>query len=187
MYVQRDNEQLGLLQAIPIAISTYQSIHNLFSGGPSLDDRVKQRIAWTVQMAQAGSAMAAALVLGGSHEPSVNAAERQAWTDVLGAVPSQTMSIAQSRFPNGYWPSGQPDFYSDTGGAVHQTIVREVNNAGASNDANGTNTYGPPPGGSGTQGLPPVRTVAPFNWTPFFIAGGALAVMMAFSKPSRRR
>lgn len=187
MYADRNSDgQLGFLQAIPVAVSAVQSVERLFSGGPSLADRVKQRIAWTVQMAQAGSVLAAAIVLGGAHEQTVNASERQAWADVVSAVPPNTLQLAQARYPGGYWPVGQSDFYSDTTGATHQQITREVNSAAAANDADGTNVYAPTVTRP-VQGLPPSQTVAAFNWTPYLIAGGALALMTLFGQPSRRR
>lgn len=121
---------------------------------------------WTLQMAQQGSALAAALIVAAPSNVSGN--EATGWRALVSQIPAQVLAAANQLYPGGYWPVGQPDFYTDTTGATHTTIVAQVAAAHASTGAQpaissgATSTTGLVTGtGVGAVVLPTVTTTAP--------------------------
>jgi hypothetical protein len=105
-------------------------IGSLF-GSSSTDTARKTRVAWTLQEANAGSTLAAALIY--AAPANVAGDEAPYWRTALNSVRPDILAAAQTRYPQGYWPVGQPDFYTDVNGATHRQIVSEVSSAGGIN------------------------------------------------------
>lgn len=141
--------------------------------GAATDAARTAREQWTLQMAQQGSPLAAAIIVAAPNNVSGN--EASGWRSVLTQVPASVMALANQQYPGGYWPVGQPDFYTDTNGATHRTIVAQVQ---AATTANGVGTGAPlsiPSSVTSTTGaitgtgvgsgvlLPTVTTTAPMN------------------------
>lgn len=130
-------------------------LSNLFGGGAN--DRQRQaRAAWTLSEANQGSPLAAAII----REAPNNVANDEAgfWTAALSQVRQDILNAAQVKYPGDIWPKGQPDFFTDTNGATHRSIVAEVQAAGGS----------PTP-------MTPSNTSGPYYMTPTSAPGGRIS------------
>lgn len=169
----------ALIPGSGVFVGTGLSFLNSFFGGGA-DDARKKRAAWTLQEANQGSPTAAALIV--AAPDNVANDEAPFWRAALAQVNPQILAYSTQLYPFGLWPKGQPDFYTDVGGATHQQILKEVSGAGGISSSPATVSS------QGTA-LPPMQTTAPFNWTPIWIAGGlgAIAVGFAVTRPRGRR
>lgn len=141
----------------------------LFGGA---DDARKQRVAWTLAQANAGSPTAAALIVAAPENVADD--EKGFWRTAFTQIDPTVLSLSTRLYPFGLWPKGQPDFYSDVNGQTHRAIVSEVNQVNQT-----------PPVPSSTT-LPGMRSTAPFNWTPILIGGGLTLGAIAFAGRRRR-
>lgn len=122
-------------------------LSNLFGGGAN--DRQRQaRAAWTLSEANQGSPLAAAIIV--AAPANVANDEAPFWRSAHDAVRPDMLSAATMQYPGGFWPKGQPDFFTDTNGATHRAIVAEVQSAG----------------GTPTPVLSPSTTSGPYLMTP---------------------
>jgi hypothetical protein len=160
------------------AIGIISSLSSLF-GGSATDAARLKRVQWTLDMAKQRSRTAVAIILAAPLNTSGN--EHAMWTAVLPAVPADLLAAVRAETPNGWWPSGQPDFFTDVGGPTHTTIVAEARAAGGTGFATVSTTAAP----AGGSSLPGMTTTAPFNYTPWLIGGAALVGVFALSR--RRR
>jgi hypothetical protein len=110
------------------------------AGGATTDAARQQRVTWTLQQAQQGSPLAAALIV--AAPANVGTSEAAMWRAALAQVPDVVLSSADAQYPGGFWPTGQPDFYTDTSGQTHRTIVSQVAGAGRVGLAVGTAVAG---------------------------------------------
>lgn len=106
------------------AVSNLEGLISHFTGGAATDASRQARVNWTVQAAQRGSVLAAEIILAGPANTGGN--ERPMWTTAAGKIPATVLNQAMQISPSGWWPSGQPDFYTDINGATHQQILQQV-------------------------------------------------------------
>lgn len=100
------------------------ALDKIFHGGAATDAGRQARADWTELAAKNGSPTAAALIVAAPANVGPN--EDAMWTRALSRVPADVLQQAYAMFPSGYWPEGQPDFYTDVSGPTHRQIMSEV-------------------------------------------------------------
>jgi hypothetical protein len=154
-------------------------ISNLFGGGSKGDSSTvaqerETRVSWTYQQAVQGSPLAAALIMAGAANDPTYASYWNSALQQLAQSNPDVLAAARATYPAGYWPVGQPDFYTDVTGETHTQVLTEVLQAGGTQLASSTS-------------LSPMLTTAGYNYTPLLIAGGlGLAALLIFNGRRRR-
>src|SRR5581483_981054 len=186
-------EVLGSVVGGPVGTvvgSASGSIVTRVFGGAGVDAARQERANWTLQMAINGSILAAEIIIAAPANVSNN--EAGMWRDALSHVPANVLAAANDATGGlGWWPSGQPDFYTDTNGPTHRTILAQVQAAGASvptlpppTTLATTTAVGnvPPPQTSGgsAQQLPTVNVTAPRSTASLalYIGGGLVLLLL---------
>lgn len=141
------------------------------TGGAKTDAARLQRVNWTVQQAQRGSVLAAEIILGAPAKVGSN--ERAMWTAAASKIPQSVLQQAMSLSPGGWWPDGQPDFYTDVNGSTHQQIMQQVNAASQTAVAVGSAV---------STGVRAVTQVPAWLWV-----GGLAVAGFAFAGGRRKR
>jgi hypothetical protein len=100
------------------------------------------------------------------------------WTAVVPAVPADLLAAARAAPP--FWGAGQPDYFTDVNGPIHQQIVAEVQAAGGTGFSS-TSSSSP-----NTNMLPAMTSTAAFNFTPWLIGGGLAAGALLLTRRGRR-
>lgn len=135
------------------------AMNQLTHGGAATDQQRETRVTWTLKEANAGSPLAAALII--AAPANVGSNEARQWQAALSQVNPAVLAQAYQAYPSGFWPEGQPDFYTDIGGPTHQQILREaasgnpIANAAAAGVAGVVNTM------TTAVGLGPTKQVSP--------------------------
>lgn len=155
------------------------TLSHLFGGNATDAARLK-RVNWTGDMARQRSMTASRIIVAGPFNTSGN--EHQMWTAMLPAIPADLLAAVRAENPNGWWPVGQADFFTDVNGATHTQIVNEARAAGGTGFSTVSTTATPTSGST----LPGMTTTAPFNYTPWLIGGAAVVGVLALSSRRRR-
>lgn len=161
-------------------------------GGAGVDRQRQDRVNWTLQQAINGSITAGEIIIAAPQNVSGNEADM--WTRALSQVPSNVLATANNLTQGqGWWPAGQPDFYTDVNGSTHQQIVAEVRASGnpTTQIAPQTTPTSVTQQGQQAQPLPAVRTIAAApasSSSLWYIVGGVvLLVVVAFVVLRHRR
>lgn len=166
----------GANAIVPGAGTAISTLQRLFGGGSATDAQRLQRVNWTLGMARQRSTTAVAIILAGPSNTSGN--EHQMWTTVLPEVPADLLASVRASMPNGWWPVGQADFFTDVNGATHTQIVNEARAAGGTGFVS---TSSPT-----ATALPGVTTTAGFNYVPWVLGGAAVLGVVVLSRRRRR-
>lgn len=156
---------------------------NIFNPGKSRDEQRLARANYFRDSAIAGSVTAARYVLGGEQNTGGNEIPyyQQAWS----MIAAQRPDVANEAESQGAkWAAGIPD----PGGT--QSMVNDVKaDLAALGQAAPTNAPTAPTAPTTQRAalLPPMQSTAPYNWTPWFIAGGlGLAAVALLPRGGRR-
>lgn len=106
------------------AVSNLEGLLSSVTGGAATDASRQARVNWTVQAAQRGSVLAAEIIMAGPANTA--GTERTMWATAAGKIPATVLAQASAISPSGWWPSGQPDFYTDVNGPTHTQILSQV-------------------------------------------------------------
>ncbi len=161
----------------PIVAVGASLLGNLF-GGAGRDAQRQARVDWFNAAAHQNppSVIAARVLLGGITNTAGN--ESPMWQRAVQSLQGSSV-LAQAEALGPYWDSSDDDSSSKMRARV-ETELMQLQQAGGSD-----NSTGMPSSSTRAQMLPAMQTTAPFNWTPFVIAGGLGAAALLFS--SRRR
>lgn len=165
-------------------------------GGSARDKQRQARTAWTLSEANQGSPLAAAVIV--AAPANVANDEAPFWTAALSQVRQDILNAANAKYPNGYWPVNQPDFYTDQNGPTHRAIVAEVQQAGgiptpvtstssSSGSLIATPSYYPTPATAGYPYASAGLSSSLLNGKTLAIGAAALAIGYALTRPQARR
>lgn len=150
---------------LSIGQSVGSSLVGAITGNTATDRARATREAWTLQMAQQGSPTAAAIIIAAPSNVSGN--ESGGWRGELSQIPAAVLAAAQSIYgPSGWWPKGQPDFYTDLAGPTHTKIVAEVASAALSSGPSTAPPLTLPSSSTSTTGLITGTGVGPISSAP---------------------
>jgi hypothetical protein len=169
----------------PIVAVGISVLNSLFSGNQDAARLAREQ--WFEQAAKQRSPTAARVMIGGTtNTASHEIPFYQAGIQRLLADPSSAPTMQAALAVGGYWDSTD----NATSDKMRALIENELEQLATTIP---TTPSGPVPGAAGgrAQQLPPVVTRAPFNWTPYLLAGAAgvvaLFVVPRIIAPSRRR
>jgi hypothetical protein len=190
MYARRAT--LGWVAAIPVAYSALMTTEKLLFGAGAARDQVRDaRAAWFTQAALLGSLTSARILIAGLTKTGGVTKEIERYNNGIAQVrasgPDGADLMARAQQAGGFWIDGD----NETSDQMRAAVTRELQamdvDPGTMPNTSTASTGGPmmPP----AQGLPAVRTNAPFNWTPYLLVGGAvgLALLVANTGSKRKR
>jgi hypothetical protein len=190
MYARRQ-PALGWVAAIPVAYSALMTTEKLLFGAGAARDQVRDaRAQWFTQAALLGSITAARILVAGLTKTGGVTKEIERYqrgiAQVRASGPDGAALIDRAQQLGGFWIDGD----NETSDQMRAAVTRELQSMdidpGTVPNSTAYSSGSTMPGGT-VQGLPAVRTTAPFNWTPVFIVGGAVAVALLASQSGKRK
>jgi hypothetical protein len=165
---------------IAVGLSVFNS---LFGGNQDAARQAREQV--FEQAARQGSPTAARIMIGGTQNTASHEIPYyQDGIKRLLADPRSAPTMQQGFALGPYWDSTD----NATSDKMRALVENELEQLATTVPT--TSTGGNVPSSSSPQQLPPVRTVAPFNWTPLLLAGaagvGAFVILPRIIRPSRR-
>jgi len=188
MYARRA-QPLGWVAAIPVAYSALMTTEKLLFGAGAARDQVRDaRAQWFTQAALLGSPLAARILIAGLTKTGGVTKEIERYQNGIATVrasgPDGASLITRAQQAGGFWIDGD----NETSDQMRAAVNRELQSMDVDPGTvpNMVTNYA---GGStmpSVTGLPAVQTTAPFNWMPYLLVGGAVAVALFVSQSGKR-